>query len=85
MARGVDEVVALLTAAPETITFNELRKVCRAYFGEPRSPGSSHLIFKTGVRDPALVNIQRAGKMAKPYQCRQVARAIALLSAGGRR
>lgn len=85
MPRDPEEVLPLLTSAPETVTFAELRKVCERFFGPPRSSASSHLVFKTGLRDPALVNIQRAGKMAKPYQCRQVARAVALLGTGENR
>lgn len=83
MPREPEEVLALLTTAPETVTFAELRKVCERHFGPPRSSGGSHLIFRTGLRDPAIVNIQRAGKMAKPYQCRQVARAVALIPPRG--
>ncbi len=76
MVRKLDEVEILLDAEPRSVTFAELRKLCELYFGEARKGGGSHLIFRTGMRDPAIVNIQPKGKMAKPYQCRQVAAAI---------
>ncbi len=66
------------------MTFAELATVCEHYFGTARHKASSHRIFRTGLDEMPLVNIQAAGKMAKPYQCRQVAKAIALLG-GSRR
>jgi hypothetical protein len=82
--RDPETLVARLSSAPRSVTFAELRWVCERFFGEPRSHGSSHLVFRTGLRDPAIVNFQRAGKMAKAYQCRQVARAIRALRTEGR-
>ncbi|HEY8021281.1 MAG TPA: toxin HicA [Thermoanaerobaculia bacterium] len=67
-----------LSVRPQAVTFSELAKVCEHYFGQARQKGTSHMIFKTGLAEMPLVNIQAAGKMAKPYQCRQVATAIAL-------
>lgn len=76
MTERIDGLEARLEAEPASIQFSELRKVCEHFFGKPRHRGGSHLIFKTGLREPALVNIQPQGKMAKPYQCRQVAAAV---------
>jgi hypothetical protein len=76
MRPGLPEVVNRLRRQPQSIAFRELRRVCEECFGAPRRQGGSHLVFKTGLREPALVNIQPKGKMAKPYQCRQVADAI---------
>ncbi len=64
-----------LEGAPASVTFAELQRFCVALFGEGRQGGGSHLIFRTGLQEMPLVNIQPRGKMAKPYQCRQVARA----------
>jgi len=57
------------------ITFNDLLRLCRRYFGEPRIAGSHH-IFKTPWSGDPRVNLQRDGKMAKPYQVIQVRKAI---------
>jgi hypothetical protein len=60
---------------PNSITFNELLKICRQHFGEPRIAGSHH-IFKTPWSGDPRVNLQRDGKMAKPYQVIQVRKAL---------
>ncbi len=57
------------------ISFNDLLKLCQRYFGEPRIAGSHH-IFKTPWPGDPRVNLQRDGKMAKPYQVVQVRKAI---------
>lgn len=59
------------------VRFSDLAKVCRLYFGEPRRQGS-HLIFRTSLRGTPIVNIQNHDGEAKPYQVRQVLRAIDL-------
>jgi len=57
------------------ISFNDLLNLCRRYFGEPRIAGSHH-IFKTPWQGDPRINLQRDGKMAKPYQVAQVKKAI---------
>ena len=74
-----DDFLERLVRAPAGVTFSELRRFCDAVFGEGRQGGGSHRIYRTGLREPAIVNIQPQGKMAKPYQCRQVARAVRAL------
>jgi len=59
------------------VRFSDLAKVCRLYFGEPRRKGS-HLIYRTHLRGTPIVNIQNHDGEAKPYQVRQVLRAIDL-------
>ena len=59
------------------VRFPDLAKVCRLYFGEPRRKGS-HLIYGTPWRETPIVNIQSHDGEAKPYQVRQVLRAIDL-------
>lgn len=77
-------MVERLRCRPQAIIFRELRRICEECFGAPRRQKGSHLIFKTNLRDHALVNIQARGNMAKPYQCRQVASAIeAMLKGNG--
>lgn len=62
------------------VRFSDLAKVCRLYFGEPRRRGS-HLIYRTPWEGQPRVNIQKHGRDAKPYQVRQVLRAIDLMEA----
>lgn len=61
---------------PANVRFADLRKVCEAFFGEPRQSGSSHLIFRMPWPGDPRINIQDAGGKAKPYQVRQVLQAI---------
>ena len=60
------------------VTFKELLELCRQHFGEPRVAGSHH-IFKTPWQGEPRINLQRDGKMAKPYQVRQVKKALETL------
>lgn len=60
---------------PGNVVFNKLLALCRSHFGEPRIAGSHH-IFKTPWPGDPRVNLQRDGKMAKPYQVLQVKKAI---------
>ena len=62
------------------VRFSDLAKVCRVYFGEPRRTGS-HLIYRTPWQGLPRVNIQNHSGDAKPYQVRQVLRAIDLMEA----
>ena len=61
---------------PKGVRFADLAKVCDAYFGEPRQKGTSHRIYRTPWPDDPRVNIQNVKGMAKPYQVRQVLKAI---------
>lgn len=70
-----------LEGEPASVPFLQLRRFCEVAFGEGRRGRGSHLIFRTGLPEAPIVNIQPRGKMAKPYQCRQVARAARALLA----
>jgi len=61
---------------PANVRFSDLRKVCESFFGEPRHHSSSHMIFKTPWPGDPRVNIQDANGKAKPYQVKQVLKAI---------
>lgn len=63
------------------IRFDELCRVYNYFFGEPRQTRSSHRVYKTPWQGDPRVNIQNAKGMAKPYQVRQVLRAIDRLEA----
>lgn len=81
MAR-MEEIIAEIRANPKGVRFNDLCKVCDAYFGQPRQTGSSHRVYKTPWRGDPRVNIQNAKGKAKPYQVRQVLAAIERLEVG---
>jgi hypothetical protein len=59
----------------KNVKFDDLRRICVSYFGEPRIRGSHH-IFKTPWQGDPRINIQKDGKMAKPYQVKIVLAAI---------
>lgn len=61
---------------PKGITYSNLCKVCDHYFGKPRQASSSHRIYKTPWPGDPRVNIQNDKGMAKPYQVRQILKAI---------
>lgn len=63
---------------PKNVKFTDLLKVCIQYFGQPRIRGSHH-IFKTPWKGDPRINIQKDGKMAKPYQVKLVEKAITKL------
>jgi hypothetical protein len=78
---SVEEIVAHMRRNPKGVHFRDLAKVCEHYFGSPRNRGSSHFIYKTPWQGDPRVNIQDAKGQAKPYQVRQVLKAIARMEA----
>jgi len=64
-----------LLDSPTNVRFDDLVNLCRVYFGEPRIHGSHH-VFKTPWQGDPRVNLQRDGSLAKPYQVKQVKRAV---------
>ena len=73
---SIEKVLEQMRREPASVGFNDLKKVCQAYFGKPRQDGSSHAIFKTPWPGDPRVNVQNAKGKAKPYQVRQVLQAI---------
>ncbi|MEW6668481.1 MAG: toxin HicA [Thermodesulfobacteriota bacterium] len=65
-------------ANPANVLFADLVAICRKHFGKPRIRGSHH-IFKTPWKGDPRINLQKEGKMAKPYQVRDVRKALAKL------
>ena len=61
---------------PKGVRFRGLAAVCDACFGQPRHRGGGHRVYRTPWPADPRVNIQNAKGMAKPYQVRQVIRAI---------
>ena len=71
----MDKLLARVRRNPRNVRFDDLRNVCDRYFGRPRQSGS-HLFYSTPWQGEPLVNIQPIKGMAKPYQVRQVLKAI---------
>ena len=78
---NVEDMLVQMRRNPTGIRFDELCEICNYFFGEPRQTGSSHRVYKTPWQGDPRVNIQNAKGMAKPYQVRQVLRAIDRLEA----
>ena len=60
----------LLGRSDANVEFDELRRLLLALGFEERTRGSHYLFRRAGVVD--LINLQRDGSKAKPYQVRQV-------------
>lgn len=78
----VEVLVEAFRSNSKGVRFADLAKVCDVYFGEPRQSGSSHRVYRTPWPGDPRVNIQNRKGMAKPYQVRQVLKAIEKLEAG---
>lgn len=73
----IDKTMAAMRNAPQNTSYNDLLAICTHFFGQPRQSGTSHAVFKTPWPGDPRVNIQRSkGGEAKPYQVRQVLKAI---------
>jgi hypothetical protein len=75
-----DENKIEMLANPSNVLFKNLLALCTANFGEPRIRGS-HYIFKMPWPGDPRINIQKDGKMAKPYQVRMVKKALEKMEA----
>jgi len=73
---NIETLLERLRGEPVNVAYIDLKKVCIAFFGKPRQGGSSHAVFKTPWPGDPRVNIQSAKGKAKPYQVRQVLKAI---------
>ncbi len=69
------ELIRQMRDNPQNVRFSDLCRVCEAYFGAPRASGS-HNVYKTPWPGDPRVNIQDDNGKAKPYQVRQVLKAI---------
>jgi len=56
--------------ADANISFEELRALLKEFGFEERIRGSHHIFRRQGVAE--LINLQRDGNKAKPYQVKQV-------------
>jgi len=64
-----------LLGNPNNVHFADLLSICQRHFGKPRINGSHH-IFKTPWQGDPRLNLQRDGSKAKPYQVRDVVKAL---------
>jgi len=76
MSTKIAKILKDLKRNPRGVKFHALCKICYFYFGEPRQKSSSHRIYKTPWQGDPRINIQDQKGMAKPYQVRQVLKAI---------
>ncbi len=72
----LEKILDKMRTSVENITFTELCRACDHYFGSPRQTGSSHRVYRTPWQGDPRVNIQDSKGKAKPYQVRQVLKAI---------
>jgi hypothetical protein len=74
---SIDKIEKQARNSPENVSYSDMLKLCRHYFGEPRSGSGSHnAIFKMPwVGDPRI-NLQNKNGKAKPYQVKQAIAAI---------
>ena len=70
------EILKALRNNPNGVRFTDLVKLCDDCFGEPRQKGTSHRVYRMPWPGDPRINIQDDKGMAKPYQVRQVIRAI---------
>lgn len=77
---GLEKVFDQMNRNPKGVRFADLCKVCELFFGQPRQSGSSHAVYKTPWMGDPRVNIQNDKGMAKPYQVKQVLKAIERLN-----
>ena len=64
----------LLGQADKNIDFKQLCQIMKLLGFTERIRGSHHIFVQDGIKE--LVNLQEAGKKAKPYQVRQVRKMI---------
>jgi len=72
----ISAILDSLRENPNNVRFADLVRLCDEYFGEPRQKGTSHRIYRTPWPGDPRVNIQSAKGKAKPYQVRQVIKAM---------
>lgn len=79
---SIDDLVQQCEKNPQNVRFAELRRVCNHYFGKARTKGD-HCVYKTPWQGDPRINIQNDNGKAKPYQVRQVVKAIRKLELEG--
>ena len=73
---GIEELIAQMRRNLQDVRFSDLCKVCDRYFGQPRTGGTSHRVYRTPWQGDPRVNIQNKKGKARAYQVKQVLKAI---------
>ncbi|MCD4850789.1 toxin HicA [Paenarthrobacter nitroguajacolicus] len=73
---GVKKIEDKIRESAQNVSFSDLVKICEHYFGDARTTGGSHTVFKTPWQGDPRINIQDKNGKAKPYQVKQVIEAI---------
>ena len=82
MAKHDKTLVTILRGGSDAnIGFDDLRGLLLHLGFEERVRGSHHIFFKSGIEE--LINVQRSGSKAKPYQVKQVRAVITSHGLGG--
>jgi len=67
----MDELLERARNNPQSLSFKELQRLVEAAdFRLKRVRGSHHVYTRKGIVE--IINLQPKGRMAKPYQARQV-------------
>ena len=74
--RVLSEDIEELGKNPKNVRFNDLARICNRHFGEPRQKGTSHRNYSMPWPGDPRVNIQDKKGVAKPFQVRQVIKAL---------
>lgn len=72
----LDRALESMRRNPRDVSFSDLVLVCDTFFGEPRQKGTSHRVYCMPWEGDPRVNIQNDHGRAKPYQVRQVLKAL---------
>ena len=82
MVRKTEKTLQQMRNSANNVRYSDLCRVCDEYFGAATQEGTSHRVYDVAIPGTPPVNIQ-VGKnsKAKPYQVRQVLKAIAALDA----
>ena len=75
---SIEKILQQMSGNPQGVRFNDLKRVCKQYFGKGRQKGD-HIIYKMPWQGDPRINIQNDNGKAKTYQVRKVLKAIARL------
>ncbi|AXT86510.1 toxin HicA [Aeromicrobium sp. A1-2] len=81
---SVAKILEAMRKNSKNIKYNDLLKGGIDYFGEPRTTGGSHAVFKMPWAGDPRVNIQDDKGKAKSYQVIQVLAAIDKIDSEGK-
>jgi len=77
--KNIKPILEAARENPANVKYADLCRICDHYFGKPRQRGTSHRVYKMPWEGDPRVNIQSKGNKAKPYQVKQVLKAVTRL------